>query len=309
MVDCPTEASFQVTKESGFDRFFKRMGITTEIQVNDADFDDTYYISAENTKFAEDYFASQEKREAVMAVFEKDFNSLRHDGKTMTAMRTPAKFDPPIEETDIQEVASRLADLTRDIPESAHDGFLYEQPGWKAKRAMAFTLSILTGVIGLPALIFGLINYEPLDTFSAIIHSFIFSMPLLLVFLLLSVMLLKGRSSSHKELMIVLIISLICFPLGGMGTVVFVNGWMDDSKPTSYGVPVIGKYISRSKDSMTYYVTVQSWREGRQTEDISVSYGEYQEATPNKNELIVTTKPGYLGFEWVVSHFLRDRAR
>ena len=43
-IDCQSDGSFEVTRESAFDKFFEKIGICSEVKTGDEDFDDNFYI-------------------------------------------------------------------------------------------------------------------------------------------------------------------------------------------------------------------------------------------------------------------------
>jgi hypothetical protein len=87
-----------------------------------------------------------------------------------------------------------------------------------------------------------------------------------------------------------------------MGIETFLNGWLDSSPPTPHTVAVLDKYISTSNKTTEYFLVLDSWRPGRQTEKLEVSSWAYQRVVLNETEVTIETKPGHLGFEWRVSY-------
>ena len=121
-----------------------------------------------------------------------------------------------------------------------------------------------------------------------------------LLFTWFSIRLLKGRSSSHRELIAVFFIALFAFPLAGFGYRGFLNGALDDGPAAVHQVIVLNKYYSKSKNSYTYYAVVNSWRKTESTEKLRISKSFYNYLNPGSSTITVTTKPGRFGFEWIV---------
>ena len=65
-----------------------------------------------------------------------------------------------------------------------------------------------------------------------------------------------------------------------------------------YEYYVGNRYNKRSE----YNVVVKSWRKDRESEWIVILPREYDKIVPGESKVKVDTKPGYLGFEWVVSY-------
>jgi hypothetical protein len=298
-VNCQSPGSFKITKETGIDRFFKKLGICCEIKTHDTAFDDKFYITTNTVNFTGLFFGKSRKRKIVNEIYDKGFKEISHNGKVMTAKFSPFKPGKQFDINLISEVAAVLAELSREMP-IAPGPRAFDTSGWKMKRAIAFIVPILLEITGVALLVIGLSKYNPLDEFKLILGTLKFSVPLLIIFLWLAVQLLKGRSSSHRELIIVIFLSLFAFVLAGAGSGIFLNGYLDQSQPVNHETLVVGKHISRSKNSTSYYVRVESWRKDGDKESLRVSRNEYDRVVPQKTELTVTTKPGKFKYEWLV---------
>ena len=308
-VECPSSGSFKIAKETRFDRFFKKLGLCCEIKTGDDPFDDSFYVTTDTVDFTQAFFSSAEKRAAISDIYERGFNKISHDGKAMTAMWSPFQTKNEVDMALITEIVSRLIVLTKDMPVLPLGGTVFGESGWKFRRILAFAIPALIGLIGINALVFGIIKFRPLDGWQIAVASLQFSIPLLVISLWIAVMLIKGRSSSHRELIIILVISVFGFPLTGAGLGIFLNGWLDESDASSHTVVVVSKYVSESDKSTSYYAVLESWREERRTEKLRISSYEYRKVVPHTSEITVTTKPGRFGFEWVIGHTLHASSR
>ncbi len=109
-VACESEGRFKLTKESGFDRFFKRYGITNEIQILDKAFDDAYFIQSETVDFVRQFFQPPEKRRATHELFELQYTVVEHDGKTMKVVCSPFRLQNERPPDFVTGAVTRLAD-------------------------------------------------------------------------------------------------------------------------------------------------------------------------------------------------------
>jgi hypothetical protein len=300
-VACKSEGRFIIAEESGFDRFFKRYGITNEIQVLDKAFDDAYFIQSETVDFVRQFFQPPEKRRAIQELFELQYTVVEHDGKTMKAVCSPFRLQNERPPDFVTGAVTRLAALAKDVPQVPLTPSI-DMGAWKTKRNVAFAVPILGLLAGAAFWVLGFVRYPPLDSLSVFLDSLKLSLPLLLVFLWLAVKLIRGRSTSHHELLAVGILALFAFPISGMGTETFFNGWLDRSPSSPHTVDVLDKYVSRSGKTTDYILVLQSWRPGRQTEKLEVSSRTHQRVTPNQTQIYIETKPGHFGFEWRVSY-------
>jgi uncharacterized membrane protein YidH (DUF202 family) len=299
MIPCTSSGAFSITPETKFDRFFKKLGICVEINTHDPGFDNAFYINTNTIPFTRDFLEKTENRRSIQALFQLGFNYLKHDGQklTITWRRFPRRTQMEMETMEkavalLVEQGGSLAKITT-----------FEKPEpttWKQKRLFAFAIPILLTITGIAALIIGLSKYRPLDSGKVFVDSLKFSLPLLVLFTWFSIRLLKGRSSSHRELIAVFFISLFAFPLAGFGYRGFLNGALDDSPPAVHQVIVLNKYYKRSKNKYSYYAVVNSWRKPESEEKLRISKSFYNYLEPGSSTITVKTKPGKFGFEWIV---------
>ncbi len=295
-----SDGSFRLARETKFDRFFRRVGVTSEIRTFDRAFDDRFYIYTNRTAFSRSIFRTAENRKAAMEIYDLGFQSIAYDGKTLSAVQSPIHGDREIDTPLLEEIVARLALLTRPGPiraASEQD----EPANWKLRRVVAFAVPIALEIGGITALIFGLINHKPLDTGSTVAGSLAISIPPLLLFLWFAVILLRGRSTSHRELIIAGVIALTAFPVAFAGGTILLNGLLDRAPPTTHSALVLDKRINRSDDDTDYYLYLESWRR-ENAEKLGVSHHLYERTTPGSSRIAVTTRPGRFGREWLVDY-------
>lgn len=295
-----SDGSFRLARETKFDRFFRRIGITNEIRTFDRAFDDRFYIYTNRTTFSRSIFRSPECRKAAMEIYDLGFLTIAHDGKTLSAVMAPFRGDREIDTPLLEEIVARLALLAK--PGPIHTTGEKDEPAnWKLRRIAAFAVPIALEIGGIAALVFGLVNHRPLDPGSAIAGSLAISIPPLILFLWIAVVLLRGRSTSHRELIIAAAIALTAFPAAFAGGTILFNGLLDRAAPTTHSAMVIDKRISVDDDDTNYHLYLESWRREK-AERLGVSYQLYEQTTPGSSRIAVTTRPGRFGREWLVDY-------
>ncbi|MDJ0869340.1 MAG: hypothetical protein QNK03_24765 [Myxococcota bacterium] len=297
-VDCPSPGSFRLRPENGFDRVFKRLGIAVEIQTGDREFDAATYVSTDEVPFTQRFLAASEKRRAVLELIERGFREISHDGRTMQAKCAPFALEPGSNRPVIEDAVRRLASLCEAMPEDTYEGRLGGTSAWKWRRRFALGVASASAVIGIGLMLWGSHAYPPLDAGDLLRLSLRYSVPALLGFLVLSVVLLKGRSSSHRDLALVLLASSVGAIVGGFGGFAVANGSLDRGAATSHDAAVLARRKTSGR-SESHYVTVASWRADRDREELDVSRRLYEAAGAEGARLRVTTRPGQLGFEWI----------
>jgi len=307
-IERQSEGKFGVCKESKIDMFFKNLGISTEIQIGDMEFDKKFYIDSETVGFATSYFSNAEKREAVKRIFSLGFTNINYDGKKIEAIISPVRYSSDfgggkVNKDILLDAVRSLIKLGEDIPKVYPDIFMQQPSGWKAKRLFVMSVAWISLIGGIIATICSLIMYMALDGGALFAFSLKYSIPSLILFLFISLNLLKGRASSHKELIAVFWMTLIGFITIFYGVISLTNGYLDASSVMTHRANVVDKTISRSsKSGDSHYVHVKSWRPGRETEKLSVSSSVYNRTHEGKTVMNIKTKAGKYGFEWIVSY-------
>lgn len=306
-LDCPSGGEFKIGRESRFDSFFKRLGITVEIQTGDNEFDREFFVQTNSVPFTRSYLMSPDKREAVKQLFALGYTQVNCDGRRIEARIAPFSQTIIKDKDFVESTLKELGQLTRDLPEEAVGYRAMGIPVWKFRRNLIYAVSIISVVAGAALLFLANRNWHPLDGGAMFLYSLHYIVPAFLVFIVVAVAFLKGRSSSHKDLLINLLIALIGFPISGYFGVMAANGYLDPAGSTDHEVIALHKHITRSKNSKHYHVTTGTWRDNRIEENIEVSYATYYNIKPGSTVLTITTKPGRLGFEWLVTCRVRNR--
>jgi hypothetical protein len=298
-VKCDSAGEFTIRSESRFDSFAKRLGLSAEIQTGDKQFDKEFYIQTDSIAFSKNFFSDLRKRDAARQLYAAGYNQLIHDGKTMEARVSPFSIDNLGDSEMIEEAIRNLVTLCRELPASYYQSRMLGTHAWKANRFLVFAISGLSIAFGIGGIVWGLRSYPPLDSTDMLLYSVQFSITALAAFIFLAVLLIRGRSSSHKELLIVLLMTLIGFPMAGFGGLILLNGYLDESDTSVRPARVDGRRVSKSRNSTSYYVSVESWRQGHDVEEIKVPHDTYSRAKPAETVMVLETREGRYGFEWI----------
>ena len=307
--DCPSSGEFEISKEGRGDRFFKDVGVSSEIQTGDPEFDREFYIDSERPDFASGVFSLPKKRDAVQAIFDLGFNSVQLEDQSLCARWSPFTPKEDMDSSFITAVVPLLTTIAKDLPVIPQPLSRDEISGWKTKKVAAFASPFVLLGSGIAFMVMGLRWYPPLDEGTIFLDSLKFSLPLLAFFLWLAARVLRGRASSHKDLISIFLISLFAFPLVGFGSELFLNGWLDSGTPAAHTVRVSERYTTHSKNSTNYHMALDSWRRPGETEHLDITRGLYERIIPGQTLMMIVTKPGRFGFEWVVEYRLVQVAK
>ena len=296
-IESPARTELCFVKESPIDVFFKRFGIDREVQTGDTDFDRSFYILSEDPAFAAAATASPEARGAVRAVLSSGFTRLRLCGGTLEAKWEKFRFADKLGPVAVNAALDSLILFSRGLPPEPRPA-----GGWtpgRVRKTALYTASIGSCAAGLIFYTWGSVAYNPLDDWTLFLESLKFSVPFFILFIWFGALVLRGRSSSHRDLTTVFWTSVFGIPWLTLALMILANGAFDQQEPAEHTVAVTQKYVTRSKNSTTYHVKVRSWRESHFEEHLTVPSGAYPAIVPGQTQFRVVTKPGALNFEWI----------
>ncbi|MCP5053550.1 MAG: hypothetical protein GY940_40665, partial [bacterium] len=205
-IPCSVSGSFKVKKESKFDRFFKKLGVTIELQTHDPEFDDKFYITTNEILFTRNALERRENRQSIKDMFKLGFNVLTFKGRslTLTWQRFPRRkeMDTAVMEAAVVQLAVLVGNLPKiHVPEET------EKSNWKLKRFAAFAVPGFLLLSGIVFLIIGSKSYTPLDHGKLFVNSLLYSIPLFILFSWTALQLVKGRLTSHYELIAIVLMA------------------------------------------------------------------------------------------------------
>lgn len=148
-----------------------------------------------------------------------------------------------------------------------------------------------------------LFRYPVLDSDQLIVHSFFYSVPLWLIYSVLYVCATVFDKSNPPieagpamRMLGISVLSSVPWILSVVVLFFWFNAALDPGKESVHRARVIHTTHTKYTESLS----VPSWRPGRETENIPVSMSISYRAEKN-TPVEITTKPGRLGYEWVVS--------
>ena len=288
---------FKITLETAFDKFAKRINIAREIQTGDNKFDERFYIDTPTSGFTSVFLDNAEVRNKINNVFDLGFTELSLKKGKLTLVSNLNRATSKIDDNSIKEALDNLFAINDNLLTVTN----YQGSNTEIITKLKVTFYSITatlGVIGFTMFITGIIKYKPFDAGKMFITSLIYSIIALIIYFYYAVKFLRGLSSSHKDLMLILVISIFTFFISGYGAMLFFNGFLDNSVVSPHNVAVIKKYYRRGKNGKTYYIKTDSWRSNRQFEVIRTSRRFYRNLQPN-SYITINTKQGKFGYEWL----------
>jgi len=291
------DGEFEIVPESGLDRFGKRWGLAAEIQTLDETFDDHCFVRTDTVALAEAYLTNPDNRAIIADLHRKSFKSVAlQKGEIHT---TWVGFDPLVNDSPdlAEEIGARLILLSRKLPPDLPEVDLV--PGRRRKQLTIFSWVVLVAYAGTIVSLIGHVPVHESDLLVRALPVFLLGFPL---FLFVAGLLVRGTSRSHYSWRGLLIGGFLLFPVGSIGTISGLNTVLDQSDEEVHDMRIIRKYTTKSKNSTSYHVECESWRDPVGTESFKISSSEYTGVQEGQSRLLVATHSGGLGFEWVKNH-------
>lgn len=315
---CNCGGAFTIKQETGTERFFKSLSINRELQTGDSFFDDAHYIISEDTEFTRSVLMDSRNRFAIDTLIQMGFTHVTVNPDQIQAVIDPFQAEKGLSKEQILEAARHLNELSGNLPGSTSAPQKYQhriaphranpfQGPWTGKRIFFYVLPLLLQTLGTTLLIFGMAEYPPLDGWNLFFKSLPFSIALMVLFSWQAIRILRGRSTSHNDVIIVLTFALISFPMAGAGSALFFNGYLDQSRVEQWLQPVLSKHYTTNKNSKTYYLVVKSWRDQAYSEKIRVDHNTWGSAIAGQSALNIDARKGYYDYDWVAGYELMNQ--
>ncbi|MDH4183215.1 MAG: hypothetical protein OEV92_03260 [Nitrospinota bacterium] len=291
-----------ISREGWAHRVAKQYGISEEVQLGDPSFDKEFYIDTYAPTFAKAYLADPDKREAIRQIMKGGFDSVTLSEEAVNAVKSPARFDNEEDKATLARSAGPiLQKLSVNIP-MASTAEISAKKSMRARLIALFAPPVLMAGLGPLPLVVAAQHFRPIAHMPLAMDAAKVSAAALALLMWTGYMALRGTSSAAKYLVYLLVISMFSFMFASWGTMMFLNGYMDEGPTATHTAHIMEKYVSQSKSTKSYFMRVSSWREDMERFDIQISYDFYQRLEPGSDTVILTTGQGWLGHEWLVSY-------
>jgi len=290
-----SRGAFQIVREYAYHKWFKKLGLASEIQTGDPVFDSSYYIISVYHDWALGFFQDPQIRKIVTDLFDLGYSNIIYDGRSLTLVRPQTGYDE--REVVTENTLPLQAALARRLPDWADAGIEGLPLRFQFIRFILFAIAGICALGGVMVFCLNHDRYPLLESGKVMMLIYMIGFVLWTAFVGFSIMLLKGRSSSHKEIMIIIVLSIIALVFGPWGGVVFLNGSLDKGEAQICTVRVIEK--KQNFDSESYYAIVRFDGEEGKDYKIEVLLVEYKQLEPGYSQIEIVTRPGRLGLKWL----------
>ncbi len=338
-------ADFIVVRERVFDKIFKILGISSELQTGYRWFDKRYYIVSETNKTKQQHLLADEQVCKIIArLLSEGFDYIQlKEGvvkvgySTFTGWRW---FKPGVVKRSATLLTQLCDSLEKHRSENKRlkrvqslssgsnniEGFVhfYIRPSdktfkhypkkWVRQRKFWMSSSNYVLCIGMFFMVIG-VYFDPYPAieFKQVFNTSVLYLffPVMLLHLLAAGIHLSGRARTHKELSWIAVLNGVGYSFVAVFGFQILNGALDNSPVMSHPSKLIRTDHTRSsKGPDSYFIIVKSWRNSN-TEKLPVSEFFYNLSVNRINKTVnILTKAGTFNVEWLYGyHFDIDALR
>jgi len=295
-VDLASAVPFRISRAGLGTQLCVALGLGRTVPTGDLVLDQTHVVACDAADWAAQVFGDAEAGAAVREILQSGFTELRADGSRLVAVWSGVRMTADVDASVVSATVKRLARLRAAVVAVPAP---LDAPAPERRRRILALVPTIVFTIGCVLVVWAT-SFTLLDRRAVFMDSLRLSLPWLALFLVAGTQVFRLSTTSPGELAAIVLFSLIGFPLTGYATELALNCALDAAPPVEHRAVVLERQVSQSRRSASYWAVVPSWRGGRE-EYIPVSVVQYARLVPKRSELSVVTRPGRLGFEWIVA--------
>lgn len=302
VVELECSAIFKLSHETSWDRYFKAIGLSKEIQTGDDAFDDLIYIACDSGAFSHELRHDETTRKKILHLMRNGATAILGDGKLLV-IEFPGDVSGHSDKIKAAiELARSLSDLDRNFQSSNKDHFVL-------KAIAAECLIIALATYAFTSFLEWRIYTDAehtiyLDGMSVVSRGLGVGVVLTILFFGLIVFLLKGSSRGHRIIAESALFLGLSLPIGGIALLSDLNTELDKGKPTVVERGIYRKYITSYRYKRRTYYHYHVVFDAPAGDDsiqlpgeITVSKEIYDQISPKK-AIGLEIMPGRLGLAW-----------
>jgi hypothetical protein len=308
-VDAPRGFHFTARQEGSRDVFFKRLGVCSEMQLHDEEFDSDVYLESDAKGVGTLLSESKELRDTLLEILRyARSNDLRDMRIRCAHERLWVEFKPKHESvltSATNELVPLLHRLREGLRNSRLTARLLDDPFiWRA--ALMLSISTASAILGCYGLIRALAGRtDIIDSWHLFYSSAIVGLVMTGLFVV-AVLRVLGRSSrTHLVLIEGVLVGTFGFVLSAFALAREANIAFDVQRPQLHelhNIRVEHRITTgrRGRKNHHYYLHTPDWRPEHSGEPLKleIDRGDYL-LLEGKTEAIVFLRPGALGYQWI----------
>jgi len=264
----------------------------TQVTTGDEAFDRDLEVRAEDVIAAGAFFADGARRAAVRRLLAAGAAAVDQDEAELTVRWSPVVRAADLDAVDPPAAMDSMRALAGPAPAPPVLAAARARPARRIPAQMAVMLAVIAFVV-----LAGLAEdiYQPLDDTRVWTDTLVWSVPLAAM-AALGLWRAGSRVTRRQRETAPWIGACLLVPLAARGAAIAVNGGLDWGTPSAHVARVVGAAVEGRR---AHLLLVGSWRRSG-TERIRVPEGVF-DAVRAGSRVTVVTRPGRLGYEWIVS--------
>lgn len=295
-VAAPAMPAFRVSRPSPATTAMLAVGLGRAVRTGVPALDDGCVVACDAADWAATVLREPSSVDAVAGILGAGFTEVRAEGARLVAEWTGFAMREDVAPGLVTTAVRHLVAL-RDAARSVAVAPARAAASRGRRRAFAAVPATLlaTGA----ALLAWCSAFHVLDARAVLWHSLRLSVPWLAFFVVAGTPVFRLSTTSARDLARLAGMAALGFTMTGYAADVALNCALDAAPPAVHHAVVVDRATTSGRGGTQYWAVVRSWR-GVPTESIPVSWRIYEQLVPEVTELAVTTRPGRLGFEWLV---------
>jgi hypothetical protein len=244
--------AFTLSRETGRDRFFKKLGLSAEMESGDRAFDDFVYVMCDHPMLGQLLKRSAAARDAIRAVLTDDFKHIRFDGHVVWVEKAASRTPSDEEERMVGALGEAFAPLEHDRSGRFSDAFL-----WKALVVEGVVWSIVGYAVASLFSMFGQQEDIHLAQAQVMWRGTLLAGVLFALLAALTWALMRGSSRGHRIILESGVLLLLALPPTGWQAYADLNRGLDSTRTEiRVAVTQCETRVSRSRRGTTtnYYL-------------------------------------------------------
>jgi len=309
-INCHVSPNFYLKRQTGLDNFFKRIGISNELETGDEAFDDAIYLVSDNKTLNYALVNSSEFRTAVKKIMDygtpstlEARNIYCRNGRLWVQFGVGDAYD----DLHVGNIAKALSSQFDILKKSVNEVALISGSRWRdpfvIKAAILLAMSSGLAINGAIQVFRATMGTIPFTLHHSLIiqDAIKFGLIILIVFMLGALFWLGKSARTHFVLIELATVGAFGIFVTTMVELRDFNMEMDTNAPHYFDTQVVDKYSRRgSRSGRRHYVILRDWNCDCGNYKLQVSRSLYN-YLPSRGEVTITQYPGRLGYPWVSS--------
>lgn len=300
--------NFTLKFENSFDRFFKKIGLSKEYQINNSEFNDKLYLICDNEAFNNFIYNNEIIQKKFLEIFDNyssfgcEILELQNQNEKMWIKLKNISFK---EEEHFQKILEKIIPLFEEIKaqfenEEITKSFKSYKDTFLLKSIIILSISsslFITGLVYVYRQSFISSLPSNIDNLSDI--SFYFALIIIFFLIFITIYFLRNSSRFHIVLFEILIFGFIGSFLTSYMFLSDINRYFDTSFPKVFKVTLLKKErVSHRKGPDSYYLYFNNWVTNRNEYKLNVNSALYYKFN-ERDKVEIYQKDGFLNYQWI----------